>query len=306
MTVIGIMRRYYEKIADLDRDIDVLMRNKPHVKPLLEAFAPIFRLKNLVLESGLFEALSGGHLPGPLTDGAPLILSHPPLIEQEMLNEAARMVLDAIAQGFPKLGKDLEILASQLIGQEFSAGAIFPSSHVFIAVPDGAVPSGMISANQAAMNLFINVLRKIILSKWENAIAGNIDATGWTKGYCPVCGSLPSLSISQGKGRPWLHCAACGHEWRFPWAKCPSCGNERPEEALYFFVDGEKDEKVFTCRNCRRYLLSFRRYEDHFHGDPELAAIGMTHLDIIMQQKGLTPTGFCEWNYFATRDVVAY
>ena len=35
----------------------------------------------------------------------------------------------------------------------------------------------------------------------------------WLKGYCPFCGSLPSLLLLQGDGERKAHCSWCGTQW---------------------------------------------------------------------------------------------
>ncbi len=58
----------------------------------------------------------------------------------------------------------------------------------------------------------------------------------WKEGYCPVCGSFPSISyldralvdennqfLSGGGGRKYLHCSLCGINWQFKRGTFPAC-----------------------------------------------------------------------------------
>ena len=42
-----------------------------------------------------------------------------------------------------------------------------------------------------------------------------LDPENWPRGYCPVCGSLPSLSLLKEEvGKRYLLCSFCGYQWR--------------------------------------------------------------------------------------------
>jgi FdhE protein len=46
-------------------------------------------------------------------------------------------------------------------------------------------------------------------------LRSELDLETWPKGYCPVCGSLPSLSLLKEEvGKRYLLCSFCGYQWR--------------------------------------------------------------------------------------------
>jgi len=52
---------------------------------------------------------------------------------------------------------------------------------------------------------------------------GELDSETWLKGYCPVCGSLPFLSLlKEAEGKRYLLCSFCGYQWRIDRISCPS------------------------------------------------------------------------------------
>jgi FdhE protein len=79
---------------------------------------------------------------------------------------------------------------------------------------------------------------------------------------------------------------------------CPGCGQESPSGLDYFYVEGRQQETAFTCDACKRYLITLNHVSDLGETDRDVTAISLIHLDLIMQEKGLTPMTWCEWNAF--------
>lgn len=290
------MKSTYESMDQLNQAIEQFINKKPHIKPILDAFAPILHLKYQMMDKNLFpEIQHQQRTTNTLNGNLPLLQQLVPCLPHEVFQELARHVMAAIEQGFPLTRKGLNVLADEIMAGRIKPSDLFTQPSDF--VEDQAKNKGV---DGPLLNLFMAVLRKLVLNKWRAVIAPQCSISQWEKGSCPVCGSLPILSVSFSKGRPWLYCGTCGHEWQFPWAKCPACDHESPEEAQYFFVEDEKDEKAFVCRNCNRYILSARVYEDAEAVDLDLLSIGLTHLDVIMQEKGMLPMQFCMWNNFLT------
>jgi FdhE protein len=77
----------------------------------------------------------------------------------------------------------------------------------------------------------------------------------WAEGYCPICGSWPSLAESRGlDDQRRLRCGRCGGDWRTEWLRCPFCG-ERDHEHLGSLVSEEPDRRtVDVCERCRHYV----------------------------------------------------
>jgi FdhE protein len=96
----------------------------------------------------------------------------------------------------------------------------------------------------------------------------------------------------------WLHCSQCGYEWKFSRVICPYCEDEAYKETPFFFVEDKGNECAFACEKCKRYLITLTRMSDLIIRDLDISAISLTHLDIIMQEKGFQPMATCEWNVF--------
>ncbi|HJD96209.1 formate dehydrogenase accessory protein FdhE [Mailhella massiliensis] len=134
----------------------------------------------------------------------------------------------------------------------------------------------------------------------------------WMQGFCPVCGSFPSISYLEGRvfdeknaylagggGKKHLHCALCGTDWHFRRGACPSCGKEGSGVMeLLRESGGSLGERVDWCTKCKSYCPSVDLREREAVPDMDAMALGMMHLDIIAAQKGLQPLKPSFWNQF--------
>jgi len=108
----------------------------------------------------------------------------------------------------------------------------------------------------------------------------------WLKGYCPMCGSLPSLSLLKGEeGKRYLLCSYCGYQWRIDRLFCPFCNNKEQASLQYFYGEGEQAYRIDLCDKCHQYIktIDYRTLEE---SDPVLEDLATFHLDILASQKG--------------------
>jgi FdhE protein len=117
-------------------------------------------------------------------------------------------------------------------------------------------------------------------------LRSELDPETWLKGYCPVCGSLPHLSLLKEEvGKRYLLCSYCGYEWRIERLVCPFCGNKDQESLQYFYAEGEETYRIDLCDKCHQYIktIDLRKIEEI---DPVLEDLATLHLDILASQKG--------------------
>ena len=111
----------------------------------------------------------------------------------------------------------------------------------------------------------------------------------WLKGYCPICGSAPILSILEGEGARSLICSFCWHSWSVKRVYCPFCDNSDNKDLHYFFSEEEKDLRVDLCDKCHKYLktLDTRKADRLIY--PPLEQVSTLHLDIKAREEGFEP-----------------
>jgi len=90
---------------------------------------------------------------------------------------------------------------------------------------------------------------------FSRSLSGFLDTeTECERGCCPVCGSMPELSVFGENGRRSLVCGFCGHQWPSKRVFCVFCGNADHETLRYYQIDNEEEYRVDVCEKCKRYI----------------------------------------------------
>jgi FdhE protein len=111
----------------------------------------------------------------------------------------------------------------------------------------------------------------------------------WLKGYCPICGSAPILSILEGEGARSLICSFCWHQWTAKRVYCPFCDNSDDKDLHYIFAEEEKDLRVDLCNKCKKYIktIDTRRVNRMIY--PPLEQVSTLHYDLKAREEGFDP-----------------
>ena len=169
--------------------------------------------------------------------------------------------------------------------------------------------SAQLGIDPAAMLHYVSdtisapVLNAIVLS-----IGDNLSSISWEHGYCPVCGSAPSISqlslrnmadseyLVGGGGKKFLHCSLCGHNWHHKRNTCASCGNDDSDTREFLFMNNVEHERIEVCHKCGKYMLNIdmRQYASLPHLDT--IQMGLIHLDVLAHEKKLAPVSPTLWN----------
>lgn len=115
------------------------------------------------------------------------------------------------------LGHDLLWLVADL--------AVSPYAHALLNSLFGAVPEG-------------------------SPLAAALD--GWSRGYCPLCGSWPALAEAHGDRRR-LRCSFCAAAWDVPEGSCLYCGDASARFTSIETDPARPRRVVETCGACRGY-----------------------------------------------------
>ena len=108
----------------------------------------------------------------------------------------------------------------------------------------------------------------------------------WLKGYCPICGSPPVLSILKSGGDRALICSFCWHPWSVKRVYCPFCENRDSKTQQYFYNEGEKEFRVDLCDSCKKYVKTLDSREIERMVYPPLEQISSLHLDFKAKEMG--------------------
>lgn len=284
-------------IEDLAEEIQRLVQAQPHLENMLKAFGPLLLEKQLWLSDTSVDRRSQPIDAQRFGQGVPLNRQQQLFFLDDPWGSGGWSVAKAISQGFPHLAGDMEVLLRLFTDGKYDCFSLFfaNSRETDGQLVDKAAELGISSL---ALHLFLRVLNRFMLSKKARDLQAELAEIPWKKGYCPVCGGFPHLAILGDEGQRKLHCADCGHAWGFARLTCPYCDHEDPQNTNVFFIDGQQESSAFTCDKCRRYLLTTVRSAKFGRHYPDLIAMALIHLDIILQEKGFLPMAECEWNGF--------
>jgi len=115
-------------------------------------------------------------------------------------------------------------------------------------------------------------------------ISDEMDLDSWSSGYCPICGSIPVLSVfTKDKSERWLFCSLCDAPWKYPGSRCPFCGNDNRKDMRYSYAEEHESFRVAMCTHCRQGIKTV--YSDEGVNDiiPLLDDLITTHLAMAVE-----------------------
>jgi FdhE protein len=119
----------------------------------------------------------------------------------------------------------------------------------------------------------------------------------WSYGYCPVCGTWPTLAEVRGLERThrW-RCGRCGGDWGLALLRCPYCG-EASHQRLGSLTteDSEATCIVDTCLTCRGYVKTRTVLQPTPSYAVVLEDLSTVDWDIVALERGYrrpTPPGY--------------
>jgi FdhE protein len=138
------------------------------------------------------------------------------------------------------------------------------------------------------IDLFIEESLRPELEAIAEQYGALVEKSGWTEGYCPICGKEPKIGeIRESEdGRRYLFCHQCGYKWHFRRIKCPFCGNEEQHSLAYFAVEGEESHRVDVCNKCRRYIKIIELSKSSEDVNLDVEDITTLHLDMLAYEEG--------------------
>ena len=74
----------------------------------------------------------------------------------------------------------------------------------------------------------------------------------WGRGYCPLCGSWPTLIERLGDARR-LRCSLCASAWDLPDGSCVYCGEHGGSFGVITPDPSRSGRTIDTCRTCKGY-----------------------------------------------------
>lgn len=145
-----------------------------------------------------------------------------------------------------------------------------------------------LDATDLASVLFVarSAIRPSLELTAEKLLEANPIPDSWLKGYCPVCGSLPSLLYLQGEGERKAFCSWCGTKWDLHRLQCPYCENRYHESLGYIAIEAEPQNRVVYCTLCKFYFKQIDTRESAYFPYLPLEEWTTLHVDLVAQKTG--------------------
>lgn len=186
---------------------------------------------------------------------------------RQYVKEDIDRVMEAVAGGFDFDPRALEGLRAALRAEKVD----------FMALTGGA---GALLEDELQ---FLSIISRPFFRSMNRA-AGR-DNAFWDRGRCPVCGSVPCLSVIEKESQRRYFCSFCGCRGFYRRIGCPQCGNDKARDITIISLEGEEGMRADTCEKCMSYCKTFESpmMADH---SPDALDIVSISLDIVVQQKG--------------------
>ncbi len=269
--------------------IEQLRSDSPQLEAIYTAFEELLAVEADVREESRPDQAAIDRIQDqPITDGVPRAAQDFPVPDTETFKEMARRLIPAMSHGLPNLTAELEPILAAI-----EDGRITPDVCMNTALGRATDELNALAEPFDVQPEFLRFVCGRLVKAWAEKTAsllGELPEGAWTKGYCPVCGSWPDLSVIEGvEGQRKLHCSFCGYKWRFNRLMCPACETEDMDSLEVIFHEDRTHERAELCHKCRRYVLSQDIRNVASQPPPHVAAMGMVYLDIIAQEKGFNP-----------------
>ncbi len=270
---------------------DYKMTN-PHYTDLLDILAEILILREEYrksMKSPIFsvqEKLISGKMEGglPLIDlaGQKYDLTRPKEYFYSLIAIAEKRI-PADAQKFLDVIKDEQFDWETIIRASFNPGPEEEES-----LEKEVKTPGEHDDQLDLIDLFIEESLRPELEAIAEQYGALVEKSGWTEGYCPICGKEPKIGeIRESEdGRRYLFCHQCGYKWHFRRIKCPFCGNEEQHSLAYFAVEGEESHRVDVCNKCRQYIKIIELSKSSEDVNLDVEDITTLHLDMLAYEEG--------------------
>ena len=271
---------------DLIPHIDRMIRRRPAMKGILEAYRELVHIMNEVGPASVrIETRSNS--ANERENGSPLFSRKDLPVDPDHASETLSRFFERFSRSERRdkhalraawqvsrqsPGWSKMILRAALAGDETALGRA--------AEQVGLEPKALEFFGLSALGPSLTALREEFHRR--------VNTRTWSRGCCPLCGSQPDMAHLDKSGKRRLYCGLCGTEWSYPRMKCPFCCNTE-SETLGYFVDEESEAlRVDFCDKCTRYIKTVDAGLLEELAPMEVERLGGIHLDFVAHEHGYT------------------
>jgi len=212
-------------------------------------------------------------------EGFPLLEKREFPVEMESSIALFRSLCQIGKEANPYMAKKIEKIEEAIDQKGLELGKLFTGE------AKGEKVADQFGLDEKVLLFLLHESLKPSLEAGVKRLQQELNVQNWLKGYCPICGSLPYLTLLKEEGKRYLLCSYCGYEWRTERLSCPYCGNKEQGSLQYFCGEGEESYRIDACEKCKQYIktIDLRNIECI---DPALEDLATLHLDLIASKKG--------------------
>jgi FdhE protein len=288
---------------------NVLRETRPDLSSALELQR---RLLTLVVE--LASALGSGRMPrlslppkylaAKLGRGVPVLANEPIPLPIPVLTPALVRFCDALAEG--GAGDTATHIRDAIVSGNMEAGSLLGASFTRnqSAIRTGATHRGLAPdlvwlIAELAVSPYVHALQQTLFGDPRDAALEQA-LDGWTRGYCPACGSWPALAevvVHSGAGHRTLRCSFCSSGWELPAYACIYCEHGAGDFVTAAPDETRKDRRVEVCGKCGGYLKTIDVPELSAFPLLSISDIETTDLDLAAMEHGYRRPSLKEFSH---------
>lgn len=276
------------EIQSVSEDVERLRRERPYTRPFVDPFVGLLLARPTLVHQLVEEARRQpcGELDlSRLGLGAPLEPRDAFPLDEGGIRRVFEVLHPVLSQGFPSVRSDLANIGLAVTRKE---GFLLEVVRDVLGDRQKALFTTAYALGVEARTLVFWCIQMLTpLAMARGRLLGALVPEGiWNRGYCPVCGSWPSVTRRHGIDQD-MTCAYCSTTWRFTYQQCPFCDASGPSGQAYA-MPGHDTERVVVCQRCNHFLGEITG--DPFPGmSPEVEALALAPLEILARQHGHTP-----------------
>jgi FdhE protein len=273
------------EVAECLMRLDQLERLRPELADLTRLHRSLIPALFRSGESPPAFAAASSDLAQVVSTGIPLFRRQMPQLDDWRLAASWRLICDLLARH-----RDPEQplkLADAVRAKRFSpAGALHT---LFAAGPTEL--RGELARLPADVRLVMSVFRLAALPSLAlitARLAIGWRRLGWSRGYCPACGSWPLVAELRGLEQfRRLRCGLCGSDWQVDRLFCPFCETRDHRHLEDLFVEGEDQKsRVSVCDACRSFVRAVSTLTALSAPGLLIADLETLHLALLAAERG--------------------
>jgi FdhE protein len=153
----------------------------------------------------------------------------------------------------------------------------------------GLAPDLVWLVAELAVSPFAHALQRALLPV-DAASIGAAEAldralAGWTRGFCPACGSWPAVTEIT-PARRALRCSFCAFAWELSGVACIYCGEAGESLVVVAPENGPGDRRLELCQRCKSYAKTVDVAELSPFPLIAIADLETMELDLLAMQSG--------------------